>query len=130
MRPADSHNFTMETIEVADGVVLKCRGELDFSNQSDLVEALETLLDRHLAYVCLDLRDLDFSDSTVLRVLDAVNEPAQERDVSLELLPGPAVQRLLDVLGWAPTLHSVVRGRYPGSRGRTRPAGGRRPGHP
>jgi anti-anti-sigma factor len=129
LRAADSHNFSIETIELADGVVLKCRGELDFSNYSNLVEALESLLDRRFTYVCLDLRELEFADSTPLRVLEDIFEPARERDVSLEMLPGPAVQRLLDVLG-SPKLHGIVQGRYSGGRGRARLAGGRRPGHP
>jgi anti-anti-sigma factor len=130
MRPADSHDLTIETIELADGVVLKCRGELDFSNHSDLVEAFESLLDRRPTYVCLDLRDLEFADSTLLSVLEAVVEPGRRRDVSLSMLPSPAVQHLLDVFGYPPKLHGIVRGRYSGNRGRTRPAGGRRRGHP
>jgi anti-anti-sigma factor len=130
MRPADSHNFTIETIEEPDGVVVRCRGELDFSNHSNLVEALESLLERRLTYICLDLRDLEFADSTVLRVLESIVGPRREQDVFLELLPGPAVQRVLEVLGFPPKLHGVVEGRYSGNRGRTRPAGGRRPEHP
>jgi anti-anti-sigma factor len=98
MRPDDARVLTIETIDIAGGVVLRCEGELDFSNEAELKEALETLLDRRLPYVCLDLRDLDFADTTVLRVLESVEKSAQERDVSLEMIPGPAVQRLLDAL--------------------------------
>lgn len=130
MRPSDSRNFTTEMTYLSGAAVLKCKGELDFSNETELVEAVETLLNRRLTHVCLDLRELDFTDTTVLRVLEGVERSAQERDVYLEMLTGPAVQRLLDVVGWSPELHGVARNRYAGSRGRAGPAGRRRPGHP
>ncbi len=37
MRPDDSRNLTIETIDLVGAAVLKCKGELDFSNEAELV---------------------------------------------------------------------------------------------
>jgi anti-anti-sigma factor len=129
MSPENSGDFATETIELGGSAVLRCRGDLDFSNELALMEALHDLLDRRLTYVCLDLRDLDFADTTIVRVVEAVENSVRRRDIRLTMLPGPAVKRVMDVLGWSPELHGVARARYPAS-GRARPARGGRPGHP
>jgi anti-anti-sigma factor len=128
--PENSRDFAIEKIELGGSAVLKCRGELDFSNEAALMEALHDLLDRRLTYVCLDLRDLDFADTTVVRVVEAIENSVRRRDIRLTMLFGPAVEHVMDVLGWSPELHGVARARYPGSRGRARPVRRGRPGHP
>ena len=80
-------------------------GELDLASSPALEEQLERVFESDAQLVILDLRDLDFMDSTGLSVVVKAHQAADERDRRLCLVKGPPqVQRLLTLTGVAERL--------------------------
>ena len=80
-------------------------GELDLASSPALEEQLERVFESDAQLVILDLRDLDFMDSTGLSVVVKAHQAADEHDRRLCLVKGPPqVQRLLTLTGVAERL--------------------------
>lgn len=84
-----------------DGVAsLALHGELDLATAPILESSLLEVEQQAPSRLVIDLGDLQFLDSTGLRLLLAAHSRAQLRDAELVLRPGDAaVQRVFDVSG-------------------------------
>ena len=75
-------------------------GELDLASSPILEQRLDEVFATDTSLVILDLRELDFMDSTGLSVLIKAHQAAEEADRRLCLVKGPPqVQRLLSLTG-------------------------------
>jgi anti-sigma B factor antagonist len=85
--------------ELVDGtVVLGLAGELDISTGPELTEELERVQAEAPATVVIDLRRLEFLDSSGLRVLIAADDRAREAGTRLVIVKGPdVVSRVFEV---------------------------------
>jgi anti-anti-sigma factor len=80
--------------------VIAVIGELDLASSPTLEESLERVFQSGSRLVILDLRELDFMDSTGLSVLIRAHQTAEDGDRRLCLVKGPPqVQRLLSLTG-------------------------------
>lgn len=86
---------------LSDGVgSLALRGELDLASAPVLERSLLEVEQHAPSRLVIDLRELQFIDSTGLRLLLAANARAQQRGGELVLRPGgPSVQRVFDLTG-------------------------------
>jgi anti-anti-sigma factor len=81
-----------------DGVRIVLTGELDISTAPRVEEELRRVEEGRPAVILLDLRELEFMDSTGLRVIVSADGRAREDDRALRLVRGPeAVQRIFRV---------------------------------
>src|SRR3712207_8104179 len=91
-RPMDVvEPFAIDIDEREDRVVLTPRGELDMASAPELEQAVMPRL-QDGAWVVLDLRSLDFIDSSGLRVVVGAHRLAEEhggRLTSVRGAPGP-----------------------------------------
>lgn len=75
-------------------------GELDLASAPALEQELDKALSGYAGPVVVDLRELEFIDSTGLSVLVKAHQRAQEADRDFGLVKGgPQVQRLLSLTG-------------------------------
>ncbi len=80
--------------------VVAVRGELDLASTPVLEEELARAAGSEGGLVILDLRELEFMDSTGLGLLVSTNKRAQESGRRFALVKGgPQVQRLLSLTG-------------------------------
>jgi stage II sporulation protein AA (anti-sigma F factor antagonist) len=80
--------------------VLIVGGELDLSSSAALEEELARALASGAPCVVVDLRKVEFIDSTGLGVLVKAHQQAREADQDFGLVQGgPQVQRLLNLTG-------------------------------
>ena len=80
-------------------------GELDLASSAALEEELVRLAESDSEQVILDLRELEFMDSTGLSTLVKAHQRAQEAGQRFGLVRGPQqVQRLLSLTGVAERL--------------------------
>jgi anti-anti-sigma factor len=80
--------------------VIAISGELDLASSPSLEAELERAFAAGLKLVILDLRRLDFMDSTGLSVLIKAQQSAQQAGSRLCVVKGPPqVQRLLSLTG-------------------------------
>ena len=97
----------MEVRREGSAAVIAISGELDLASGPQLEERLQTL-DSDVRLVVVDLRRLDFMDSTGLSILVRAHQRLAERDRELCLVRGaPQVQRLLDLTGVAERVRLV-----------------------
>lgn len=98
-------------IDVAhDGsrVVLTLAGELDMASADRLQQAIDDEGLRAETSVVLDLQQLQFIDSTGLRVMLRALERCRARGQDFAITPGsPQVQRLLSITGVATHLPTI-----------------------
>jgi anti-sigma B factor antagonist len=88
----------IDTRRVEERAVLELSGELDLASAQLLGSEMESQALATAAVVVLDLQELEFIDSTGLRVLLAARERARERGQEFVITPGSQqVQRLLSV---------------------------------
>jgi anti-sigma B factor antagonist len=93
----NSH-FRVEVNQAGSATVLTLSGELDLSSSPALEEELERTAGADS--VVVDLRGLEFIDSTGLSVLVKAHQEAQDSGREFGLVKGGAqVQRLLDLTG-------------------------------
>jgi anti-anti-sigma factor len=93
-------HFRVETRDEARGTVLTVTGELDLASAPALEDELEKAMHSSAGAVVVDLRGLDFIDSTGLSVLVKAHQRAQETNCRFGLVRGGAqVQRLLALTG-------------------------------
>jgi anti-sigma B factor antagonist len=94
MRP---HNFRVDVEDDGTVLVLRLRGDLDLA----AVPTVEVAVDRHSSgrqALVLDLRELDFMDSSGLRMILQLPNRQDGIDVAF-VAPGERVGRLLDMTG-------------------------------
>ena len=93
-------SFAVERCNSSDGVVvLRLRGELDLATASELSEQLGRA-ERDGSVVVVDLRGLEFMDSTGVALLANADRRARERGGRLVVVRGGRqVQRLLELTG-------------------------------
>ena len=92
--------FRVDVRNDAGAAVIAVAGELDLATSPDFEAELLGALHGGAGVVILDLRELDFMDSTGLSVLVKAHRAAEEGSRHLYLIKGPPqVQRLLSLTG-------------------------------
>lgn len=80
--------------------MISVSGELDLASSAGLDEELQRLIESDVEQVILDLRELEFMDSTGLSTLVKAHQRAEEAGRRFGLVRGPQqVQRLLSLTG-------------------------------
>jgi anti-sigma B factor antagonist len=88
----------LESEQNGERVSLALRGELDISSAALLEEALGKLESGEPAVLVIDLRRLEFMDSTGLRALVSADQRAREAGRRVAIVRGPeAVDRIFNV---------------------------------
>lgn len=83
-------------------------GELDLASSPALQEEIDRVASSDSKMLIIDLRKLDFMDSTGLSVLVRAHQRAEEQGRQLAMVKGPQqVQRLLSLTGVADRLTLV-----------------------
>jgi anti-sigma B factor antagonist len=83
-----------------EGVVLELHGQLDLSSTAELERQLTTLVAEPPGRILIDLRNLDFMDSTGLAMLVRARQAAEEHGHKLCLRAGNHhVHRLFELTG-------------------------------
>ena len=93
--------FTIEIDDRDDRVVMTPRGELDMASAPELEQAVMPRLDDG-GWVVLDLRALDFIDSSGLRVVVGAHRSAEEQGGRFTCVRGTAgstVHRIVEIAG-------------------------------
>jgi anti-sigma B factor antagonist len=98
-------HFRVEVRNADDSTVISVSGELDLASSPALEEELERVAQSDAQLVVVDLRNLEFMDSTGLSVLVRAHQRAEENGRRLGLVNGSQqVQRLLTLTGVADRL--------------------------
>jgi anti-sigma B factor antagonist len=92
--------FSVEANRMGTALVLAVGGELDLSSSAALEQNLERALASDAPCVIVDLRAVEFIDSTGLGVLVKANQQARDAGRQFGLVQGGSqVQRLLSLTG-------------------------------
>jgi anti-sigma B factor antagonist len=98
-------HFRVEVHNEAQATVIAVSGELDLASSPALQEELDRVSASESDLLIIDLRDLDFMDSTGLSVLVRAHQRAEQEGRRLAMVKGPQqVQRLLSLTGVADRL--------------------------
>jgi anti-sigma B factor antagonist len=93
-------HLRVETRGEGRAAVITVSGELDLASSAILEEELARVSDSGATHVIIDLRELDFMDSTGLSTLVKAHQRADEAGRAFSLVRGPQqVQRLLSLTG-------------------------------
>jgi anti-sigma B factor antagonist len=93
-------HLRVEVRHEEDRVVLDLYGELDLASAPFLEQEIERAASGTSAPVVLDLQELQFIDSTGLRIILSAHERSKERGQEFALTRGSQqVQRLLSITG-------------------------------
>lgn len=88
-----------------DEYVIELAGELDLSGVERASEAFASALESDARAIVLDLRALEFLDSTGVHTILKAEREASEQNRSLVIVRGPRqVQRILEISGVAERL--------------------------
>jgi anti-anti-sigma factor len=99
--------FQVEVRREGSAAVIAISGELDLASGPRLEVELAAL-DAGVRLVVVDLRNLEFMDSTGLSIIVRAHQRLAEQDCELSLVRGsPQVQRLLDLTGVAERVRLV-----------------------
>jgi anti-sigma B factor antagonist len=99
-------NFSVDTRDGSQTVVIGVSGELDLASSPALEQELERGAASRAEVVIVDLRNLEFMDSTGLSVLVRAHQRATEKGQRFGVVKGPQqVQRLLSLTGVADRLN-------------------------
>jgi anti-anti-sigma factor len=99
-------NFSVEVRNGTQAVVIGLSGELDLASSPALEHELERGAASQAEVVIVDLRNLEFMDSTGLSVLVRAHQRATENGQRFGVVRGPQqVQRLLSLTGVADRLN-------------------------
>ena len=91
-------NLSLETSRAGRAAVIALSGELDLAGAAALEQELARLEEDAPAAIVLDLRAVEFMDSSGLRLIALTNQQAQERGGRLLLVPGSdQVMRVFDI---------------------------------
>ena len=102
--------FRLEVRNEARATVIALSGELDLASSPALQEELDRAAASDTMLVIIDLRELDFMDSTGLSVLVRAHQRTEEQGRQLAMVKGPQqVQRLLSLTGVSDRLTVVDR---------------------
>jgi anti-sigma B factor antagonist len=100
--------FRLEVRSQGKATIIAVSGELDLASSPALQEEMDRASDSDM--MIIDLRELDFMDSTGLSVLVRAHQRAEEQGRRLAMVKGPQqVQRLLSLTGVADRLTVVDR---------------------
>jgi anti-sigma B factor antagonist len=95
-------SFTVQLQPHSDAALIVVSGELDIASAPELEQALDQIRPELIKLVIVDLRELEFMDSTGLSIIVRAHQRLSELDCELTLIKGPPqVQRLLDLTGVA-----------------------------
>jgi anti-anti-sigma factor len=111
MSGAQPGEFSITTDERNGAVLVTLTGELDLATAPAVEDAVIGPV-RDGAHVVLDLRGLDFMDSSGVRVIVAAHGAAEQSGGRLTIVraaPGGAVQRVLEISGLEGVLELVDR---------------------
>ena len=101
-------HFRVEVQNQDQATVIAVSGELDLASSPALQEELDRVSASESDLLIIDLRDLDFMDSTGLSVLVRAHQRAEQEGRRLAMVKGPQqVQRLLSLTGVADRLTLV-----------------------
>jgi anti-sigma B factor antagonist len=101
-------HFRLEVRREGQATLITVSGELDLASSPALQEELDRVAGSDTALLIIDLRELDFMDSTGLSVLVRAHQRAEEQGRRLAMVKGPQqVQRLLSLTGVADRLTLV-----------------------
>lgn len=90
--------FSYDVVLGRDEVVVTVMGELDLAWAGELERAVSWLRGAGHERIVIDLRDVEFMDSTGLRVLIGLQQSAEREGRRLTLVPGPRqVQRIFEL---------------------------------
>jgi anti-anti-sigma factor len=90
------------------GVALALKGELDISSVGRVEDQLAAIGQPGPELVVMDLRELEFMDSTGLRLIVRSDEQARSRGGRLVIVRGPEpVQRVFEIVGLDTRLEMV-----------------------
>ena len=92
--------FAVSVSREADATSVAPRGELDLASADALARTVTDLWSAGADHILIDLRPLEFIDSSGLRTLLALREQAARDRREFELRAGPpVVQRIFDLTG-------------------------------
>jgi anti-anti-sigma factor len=95
---AGEGNLLIDVRSEGERVVLRLDGELDLASVPTLERAVEDSMLDSVAEIVLDLRGLEFIDSTGLRAILLQDKRSTERGQTFALVRGPEqVQRLMNM---------------------------------
>ena len=101
-------NFDVHVEGGDDAVLIGVSGELDLASSPELERELERASSSDASLLIIDLRKLEFMDSTGLSVLVRAHQKATQSDKRFAIVKGPQqVQRLLSLTGMAERLTVV-----------------------
>ena len=101
-------NFLVDTHTTGRAATLTLSGELDLVSSPVLERALAPVLDSDAELIIVDLRGLDFMDSTGLHVLVQAHQHLHDAGRRLALVRArDHVQRLFDLTGLSETMTIV-----------------------
>ena len=101
-------HFRLEVRNEGPTTVIAVSGELDLASSPALQEELDRVAASDARLLIIDLRELDFMDSTGLSVLVRAHQRIEEQGRALAMVKGPQqVQRLLSLTGVAERLTLV-----------------------
>jgi anti-sigma B factor antagonist len=93
-------SFTVKLQPHSDAALIAVSGELDIASAPELEQALDQIRPDQTKLVIVDLRELEFMDSTGLSIIVRAHQRLSEHGCELSLVKGPPqVQRLLDLTG-------------------------------
>ena len=93
------------TLVGGPSVVLEPVGDLDIASAPTLTDAVDSAVGASAREVTIDLRRVDFLDSSGIRALVTAYRRSRRAGFSLSLLPGPPrVQRVIEATGLAGVL--------------------------
>jgi anti-sigma B factor antagonist len=97
--------FTVQLQPRSDVALIVVSGELDIASAPELEQTFEQIRPDLTKLVIVDLRELEFMDSTGLSIIVRAHQRLAEHGCELTLIKGPPqVQRLLDLTGLADRL--------------------------
>ncbi|HKO27778.1 MAG TPA: STAS domain-containing protein [Solirubrobacteraceae bacterium] len=101
-------NFAVQTYITERAITLALSGELDLVSSPALERAMEDQAQSDLELIVIDMRRLEFMDSTGLHTVLRIQQAAHDAGRRFALIRGPdQVQRLFDLTGLAETLTIV-----------------------
>jgi anti-sigma B factor antagonist len=101
-------HFRVQVANKGEAAIVSISGELDLASSPALQEELDRAAAANSQMLIIDLRELDFMDSTGLSVLVRAHQRIEEQGRQLAMVKGPQqVQRLLSLTGVAERLTVV-----------------------
>ena len=96
------HPFRCDAQPWQDALWIQPKGEIDYATADVVRDAVAHFLEAGFAQLVMDLRRVEFVDSSGLRVLIEARQAAADREIDFSVAPGPpGVQRVFDVTGTA-----------------------------